>query len=801
MVLLSFLTACGGSDSDGSNFTKNEPEAEEDVSDNEKEAEKEPETEPEVSPEALGLGFGIGTNYIDKLANTGLSSSEFLSASGSATITVNVVNLDNNNSEYLGLKDIYFISTCSQVGLAEFSPSVVQASGIATATYQDKGCGKEFGSRDNIVVYIGEKDEEGNVTPVATARASINVAAAQIGAIQYVASSASVIALNGYGTEDHPSSTSVEFQVVDESGNAMPDRKVFFTTDHPLGSASLSLDNAVTDKDGTVRVILNSGNVPGTMRIKASVNVNNTAGDLIKTINTSSPAITLATSLADEDSFTLGASLYNTPGWDWNGSSVTITARLGDHYQNPVIDGTAVYFRATGGLIQESCITVEGECSVKWTSQNPRPVDGIVTITAQTRGQGGFQDSNGNGLFDIGESFTSFAESYVDANGNGLFDEGSAYQPDLDIDNDGVNDFSWSPTAYRVNVEANGSYSLAESNFYEEFIDTNRNGVLDSSAGYKFQGDNCSQAALDNGHCADQVDMVKTLRLQMSASADAYIEGPFLWSDDLGRYDTSKILTCLDVSSAPKDIAWRVSDSVERRNHLPSGSRTLLNIVDTKMLSTSTGEIKSKAPVPVLPVWESYYPSLSGEEKRYTYLKQRGHLVTAQIVRPDKLVDVSPTGLGNVVLKVVTVNGGEFASNPLKTDFLGYGSTLVTDLQGVVSSVDVRSNAQDYTLIVRNTCGYGLEGGKLVITADNGVVSNVSGSGNALSAPALTTQAGVSVITADIDATSDAATVVKFSIAKDTSSSTGNLSVTLKVKDPDFDFDISTTINNYLIMD
>lgn len=94
MVLLSFLTACGGSDSDGSNFTKNEPEAEEDVSDNEKEAEKEPETEPEVSPEALGLGFGIGTNYIDKLANTGLSSNEFLSASGSATITVNVVNLD-----------------------------------------------------------------------------------------------------------------------------------------------------------------------------------------------------------------------------------------------------------------------------------------------------------------------------------------------------------------------------------------------------------------------------------------------------------------------------------------------------------------------------------------------------------------------------------------------------------------------------------------------------------------------------------------------------------------------------------
>jgi hypothetical protein len=805
--LMAFLTACGGSDSPVTQSTA-EPEAKADES----ESDTTPDTVADVPDESIGLGSGVGTEYVDQVAAIGLTGSESLSASGSTTVTVNVVNLDNGNSEFLGLRNIYFLSTCSQVGLAEFTPSTLQASGVATATYQDKGCGKEFGSTDNVVVYIGEQDEDGNIIAEATARTTIDVEAARIGAIQYVGSSASIIALNGYGTEDVPSLSSIEFQVVDESGNAMPDRTVEFSLDHELGNALLSLNKAVTNQEGKVSVILNSGNAPGNIRVKARVDVLDTSGTLIKSISTSSPAVAMATSLADYDSFTLSASHFNAGGWDWSGTPVSITARLGDHYQNPVVDGTSVYFRATGGSIEESCETQNGACSVTWVSQNPRPVDGVATITAQTRGQGGFQDSNSNGLFDLGESFTSHRESYVDANGNNAFDEGSAYQPDLDIDDDGANDFHWNDEAYQVNVDPDGAvgpgdYIVGESNFYEEFIDSNKNGVWDSVAATKFQGDNCSEAALADGHCAEQIDMVKTIRLGMSASTSAYIEGPFLWSSALGRYDTSKEISCVDASTTggAQSIAWRISDSIERRNHLPLGTSTNLNLSDVKVLADNTGLIASHYPVESLPVWEAKPENagLTGDEKRYKYLSERGHLVAANVVRMDDLSGTSPTGLGSVVLEVDTTNGDTFNSNTLAVDFIGSDSMLISDLQGVVSSVGLADGPQDFTLMVQNKCGQGLESGTLIITADNGTIGAVSATGNATT-PVLTASAGTQILTTTIDNTGpngNAATIIKFNMGPDAVADAGNLTITLKVPDPVYAFDHYTEINTYLIND
>lgn len=808
--LMAFLTACGGGDDTAAQATTN-PDSKETV----EEEDTTPDPVADVPDDAIGLGHGVDAAYKDQLAATGLSAGESLSASGSTTVTVNVVNLDNNNSEYLGLTNIYFLSTCTQVGLAEFTPDTLQASGVATATYQDKGCGKEFGATDNIVVYIGEKDEDGNIVAEATARTTIDVAPAQVGAIQYIGSSASIIALNGYGTDDHPSLSSIEFQVVDKSGNSMPDRTVQFSLDHKIGTASLSLDEAVSDQEGKVRVILNSGNAPGSVRIKALVDVVDSNGSLVKSITTSSPAVAMATSLADYDSFTISADLFNPAAWDWSGNVVNITARLGDHFQNPVIDGTSVYFRATGGAIEESCETTNGACSVKWTGQNPRPVDGLVTITAQTRGQGGFQDSNANGIFDLGESFTSHAESYVDANGNGVFDEGEAYQPDLDVDEDGTNEFSWSDQAYQVNVDPDGAvgsggYVVGDSNFYEEFIDTNKNGVLDGDSGLKFQGDNCSADAVAAGHCAEQIDMVKSMRLQMSASTNAYVEGPFLWSDSLGRYDTSNTLTCVDASSTggAKNIAWRVSDSKSRRNNLPSGSKTSLDTTDVKVLSNTSGLIDSYYPVVSLPVWKASNDSLDvplvGDDKRYAYLAARGHLVTANIVRLDDIDTdfVSPTGLGSVVLKVDTVNGPDINSDLLEVDFIGSESKLIADLQGVVGSLDVTSGAQDFTLTIQNRCGYGLETGSLVITSDNGIISNASAAGNALNAAIAPPVGGITVISADIDSTSNAATVLRFTLTPDVSSNDdGSLSVTLKVPVPGYSYSDYTDINSYIIKD
>ncbi len=838
--LMAVLAACGGSDTTTNTTTTPDPTDPTDTP-----------VDPiaDVPNDKVGLGTGVGTDYQNGVATTALDENESLSASGSTTISVNIVNLEDENAEFLGLRNVYFLSTCTQVGLAEFTPAKLQASGKATATYKDKGCGKELGATDNIVVYIGTDDGNGGIIADATARTTIDVNAAQVGAVQFVSASPNLIALNGFGTEATPALSEVKFLVVDESGNPMPDRTIGFSLDHEYGLAKLSLSSAITDQDGFATVILNSGNASGTMRIKAGVDIKNEAGVVIDTITTMSIPITMATSLADENSSGIAIDVRNPSAWNVDGAKSNVTVHLGDHYQNPVIDGTTVYFRATGGIIEPQCETSGGFCSVTWTSANPRPVDGYVTIVAYTRGQGSFQDEDGDGLFDLGESFTSFGEEYVDANGNGNFEQGGAYQADLDIDDDGVNDFSWNASAYQVNVDSSndnsGTYVVAEANFYEEFIDSNNNGVLDQDAGTKYQGVNCAQDAIDALHCVDQIDIVLSTRLQMSQSNFAHIEGPFLWDSSLrtnyqssGRFDTSTRTACVDASQTggSKFLGWRVADSSQRRNNLPNETKIAFNTNDVDVLQTNTGNIDSYSAESVLPVWEvswdAYWVEAYNDQwaadtatngaksntvrdtertafkaanlvainadKKYDYLRDRGHLFSATILRPEDFTTV--TGVGTINLEVDTNHGATYSSSTLEVDLLGNRIILASKVQGTVSSIDVSVTAQEFTLIIQNYCGAGLSEGELVITTSNGVISDAGSQGSAGNETIVS-----NVLSADVD-NSGAPTLVTFTLTKDGTSGgvfeENALSITHRVPHPTFPtIFIPTELADYSVKD
>jgi len=802
--LLAALAACGGSDTTTNNTTPGGTTDDPDTT---------PDPIADVPNDQVGLGTGVGDAYVHGIASNGLNDNEVLAASGNTTVKVSIVNLEKEFEQFLGLRNVYFVSSCSQIGLAEFTPATLQASGEAESTYLDKGCGREFGATDKVVVYIGTDDGNGTIIADATATTTIDVAAAQVGAVQFVAATPNLIALNGFGTEETPSLSEVKFKVVDESGNPMPSRTVLFSLDHEFGSAALSLTDAITDQDGEVVVILNAGNASGTIRVKAGVEIKDDDGNVIQTIVTQSIPLTMATSLADEDSSSIAMDLFNPSAWSRNGEEANITVHLGDHYQNPVIDGTTVYFRATGGIIEPQCETSGGACSVKWTSANPRPVDGYVTIVAYTRGQGSYHDLDGDGLFDLGESFTSFGESYVDANGNGTFDSGSAYQPDLFIDGNVTQDFNWNSNAYQVNVDNSGTYEVAQANFYEEFIDSNNNGVLDEDAGLFYQGVNCEKALLDlipglaenaGGHCKDQIDIVLTTRLQMSQSNSAYIEGPFLWDSVLGRYDTSNVATCVDASQTGgvKSIAWRVADSSQRRNHLPNGTKVSLSTNDVDVLSSNTGDVGSIYPAQVLPVWESASGNgngLTGDAKRYAYLAERGHLFTANILRPETFTTV--TGIGTVNLEVDTNHGPKFLSSSLNVDLQGKRITLASNLQGVVASIDVTDSAQNFTVIIKNACNEGLDAGTLVITTTNGVITapGVATNGSA-ETPVLTGNG----MEATVNSTG-APTVVTFTLTKDAdsggTSELNALNITLKVPNVEFGYDDFTNIADYSVKD
>ncbi len=81
-----------------------------------------------------------------------------------------------------------------QLGLAEFSPVRVTATGMATTTYLDKGCGRINGNTDNLGVSVGY-EEEGRLVIQATARASIEIEHSIMGVIQHVNTSSKVLGM------------------------------------------------------------------------------------------------------------------------------------------------------------------------------------------------------------------------------------------------------------------------------------------------------------------------------------------------------------------------------------------------------------------------------------------------------------------------------------------------------------------------------------------------------------------------------------------------------------------------------
>ena len=757
--LLAFLTACGGSDTtENTGTTTNSGNSDDPVPD---------DPIADVSNDSISLGTGFGTSHESGVASLpDLGDGESLSANGSTTVSVDIVNTASSNEEFVGARTVYFISSCAAIGLAEFGPSEVQASGTATTVYQDKGCGRVTGADDTIVAFIGSVSDDGSFDEDATAKVTLQVQPAQVGAIQYSSADPSTIALNGFGTNDTPSLSSVEFIVVDGAKNPMPGREVRFELDHELGSATLSLDKAVTDKDGKVVVMLKAGNVSGTIKVKAAVDVYDTSGTLTGVMTTMSAPITMATSLADQNSFDIAIDVANPNAWEKNGTEVNLTAYVADHYQNPVLDGTTVYFRATGGMIEPSCVTSGGTCSVKWTSTNPKPVDGYVTIVGYTRGQGDYQDYNANGLFDIGESFTWFGEFYVDANANNTLDREGKYQEDRDVDNDGTDEFGWDPDSYLVNVDSNGladggTYGSDSSNFFEEFVDANNNETFDPDlaiASQKYQGVNCSSAAIADGHCAEQIQVYDSVRLQMSQGNSVFLEGPFTYNDAGTAIDYDTALSCVDISRGAQLLVWRLADSQERRNDLPAGSKIDFAVKNVEMLSQNgTGDVAVHFPSQTISVWTA----LNGLDAN-AYLNERGMIVSGWASVPD-----SPkSSVGQVSVEVDMVNAGKAAGGATAVDLVGYTADL-REGRFQLLEVNVINGAKTITVEARNNCGHNLPAGaKLVVATNEADMSSPSAvSGGTLdggSTPQLVEMTSdgsgrvIMQVTVDADATADA---------------------------------------------
>lgn len=701
--LLALLTACGGSDPTTTTPVTTPPVTTPDDT-----------TVPEVDlgdPDAnVGIGYGIGVEFKNGVAFPALTS---LSSGGSTSVTINLVDIDNANAVYLGQRTIKFNSYCAQLGLAEFTPSSIQASGLGISNYQDKGCGKQ----DNVFVSMVEEvtSDDGDVSfkVLATATTIIDVKLPVVGSIKFKSADPAAIALKGVGSDFLPEISTLQFEVMDRSGNPMFAKEVRFKLDHIIGDVSLSRDSAVTNLEGIATIQLLSGRVNGSVRVSATVDVEDEDGNYVTDISTQSNPVGMTTGLPDQNSFSIGANILNPHAWDVNGTTVAITVRVADHYQNPVPDGTIVVFNAEGGSVIGNCSTFNGACSVNWVAQNPKPIDGIVTIVGRTVGVSDYQDLNSNGLFDIGEPFVSQGEVFTDANGNGVFDKDAVYMPDVDFNADTISDVFWDSTVM---------------NFFEEFFDYNNNGVRDTAPAV-YQGVSCSDAAIAAGHCATLGEVSDSVQLIMSEGWNPNIEGPFILNQTTDRFET--LVTCIDVSGGQRDVMWRVSDSAERRNKLPNGAS--VEFTSDSWLEFKSGGNSERIANYYAPLrfdkWSllSNNSGLSNEDKKYKYLNERGHTYMAGIA-----YDITTTtridDIGDVSLKVVFDDKTTESSLAVSAIGTTYAS-LKNQSGSVVSSAILNATPQEFSLVVTTPCGEGLETGAIIsIVFANGVTSAWSSS-------------------------------------------------------------------------
>ena len=187
------------------------------------------------------------------------------------------------------------------------------------------------------------------------------------------------IVLKGAGGNGRTETGILNFRVVDKNGTPVKGVVVDFVV-NPSTDVVLNIAQSKTDGDGIVTTSVSSKLVPTAVVVKATV-----AG---KSITSQSDQLKVTTGLGVQIGFEILPEVYDLDG-GLSGDSTPITARLVDSNSNPVADGVPVVMVATGGKIGTSsaggCNTVNGACTVIFEVQEPRPDNGIVTITGSAK--------------------------------------------------------------------------------------------------------------------------------------------------------------------------------------------------------------------------------------------------------------------------------------------------------------------------------------------------------------------------------------------------------------------------------
>jgi hypothetical protein len=393
-----------------------------------------PTTPPPPPAPIYALGNGSGSTYTDGVIN---ASQTTLNSGESATLRVNVVVSNQNNEPPTAAQTITFSSTCSASGRATFGTVTSVSSGLYSVQYTNSGCD----GQDTVTAVLA------NTTETATVR--MTMIGPQVLTVSFVSSTFNQLSLAGIGGNE---STELTFKVAGPQGVPIIGKQVNFSINTPVGGASIlpSRVTGITDQEGLVRTVLNSGTVAGPVSVLAVHQESGKQG--------SSSDIIISTGVPVASRFSMTYGPFNPAGaFNTDGITVGINIIASDAFGNNPTDGTRVSFVAPeSGNVQNSCTLVNGACSVNWRSTSPRPSDLRAVVIAYTDGAENFVDRNGNSLYDAADgAISDMGEPYADENESGIYDLGEFF---FDTNRNGIRDAGnnlWDdPCLNKVNTAA-----------------------------------------------------------------------------------------------------------------------------------------------------------------------------------------------------------------------------------------------------------------------------------------------------------------------------------------------------------
>lgn len=346
-------------------------------------------------------GFQLtATNVTIASFTSDVPSGTSLSAYGQANLTVSLAGTSATTPV-----NVVLTSSCVTAGKGTITPSnVTTSTGKATFTFRDGGCGAVATSENLQVSVTGTSLTQSLSLPVASPNAS---------SIGFVSASPNSIYLRGSG---YVESADVTFQVKDAANNGLPNQTVVLEPSVLVGGLTLDGQTAavtkITDSNGNVIVRVNSGTVPTPVRIKATLQGNNT-------ISTVSSALAIAVGLPSQLNFSFAQGTRNIEGYDIQGTANTYTIIASDRLGNPVPNGTAINFIAEAGQIEaikQSALNGSGiaTATANAVSASPVPKDGRVTVLAYALGEESFLDTNGDNVYNDGSEAGKPKEDFQD---------------------------------------------------------------------------------------------------------------------------------------------------------------------------------------------------------------------------------------------------------------------------------------------------------------------------------------------------------------------------------------------------